>query len=163
MIKRIRMIALRTPRFLSTLFLLGYLLFLTGACTDSKRTKLEAEVTHKVADDLRVSIVKTIEGAGTATFGVPIPLGSILNMVATKEKQDSLLITPILPYLKKEMDQLSTGELETYLNNTSERLQFLVRALIHNKDQIASDLSKQIPLAKQLLDMLAEYLKTVGK
>jgi hypothetical protein len=118
----------------------------------NQKQALENEINIKIAEDIRSSISKMIDGAGIISTGLPIPFSSLINSIITKEKQDSLIIHPIRPYLKLKLDQLNIKELEKINADKKERYKIVYETIVANRNEIIQDISKNIPFAKILIN-----------
>ena len=141
------------------LFLIVCFATISLSCNDQKKKRLtlENEINYKIAEDIRRSINKTIDGAGMLSTGFPIPISSIVNSIITKEKQDSIIISPIKKYLKDKLDKKKISELELFNNNQKERYQFVYETLLENRKNIINDISKKIPFAEIITESIIKH------
>jgi hypothetical protein len=137
------------------------LFFSVFSCQNNakKRVLLEKQINHKIAEDIRISISKSIDGLSAMSTGIPIPISSIINTIITKEKQDSLIIYPIKPYLNSKLDKLTIKELERINKDKKRRYLVVYETVVENKNEIISDLSKQLPYSKLIIEGIIKHHK----
>mgnify|MGYP006136233171 FL=1 len=120
---------------------------------EAKNEKLRLETQEILANDVR-----TISHAAIDNYTMGI--GSIfLNATMSKQKQDSILLSPLLPYIKKELKLKSNEELEEINSNSSSRMLFIGNCIYNNKVVIIETISHTYSGADKLIESVIELIE----
>ena len=80
-------------------FLLSFILLFGCGSKSSREQTLRIEVQRLLAEDVRVLSQSAIN---SVSFGFG---SALVNTILSKETQDSLILSPLLPYIQKELAQ----------------------------------------------------------
>ena len=130
-----------------TLFLCFILLFGCGS-KSTREQALRIEVQRLLAEDVRVLSQSAIN---SVSFGFG---SALVNTIMSKEKQDSLILSPLLPYIRKDLDQKKEAELQALVNTPGKRITFISSCVYNNKDALTADVSKNFSKAEKLVDFI---------
>ena len=124
-----------------------FLCFLLVNCSSKTNNEevLRVEVQQLLAKDVRSLSEAAIN---SFSFGVG---SSIVNVFISKESQDSLLLSPLLPYIKSDLQAKNSSELEELISTPTARLEFVGACLYNNKKEITESVSETFKGAEKLI------------
>ena len=101
------------------------------------------------------------EAYKTAINSFSFGLGSgLLNVFVSKEMQDSVLLSPLLPYINADLQSKNLNELEELIANPTARIKFVGHCLYNNKEHITKNIATTFKGAEKLvatvIDLTAE-------
>ena len=141
--------------FIKMNFTFIFIIFTLISCdsNEDKNEKLRSETQEILANDIR-----SISHAAIDNYTMGI--GSIfLNATMSKQKQDSILLSPLLPYIKKELKLKSNEELEEINSNSSSRMIFIGNCIYNNKVLIIETISHTYSGADKLIESVIELIE----
>ena len=141
--------------FIKIFFSLSLIIVTLFSCdsNEAKNEKLRMETQEILANDVR-----SISHAAIDNYTMGI--GSIfLNATMSKQKQDSILLSPLLPYIKKELKLKSNEELEEINSNSSSRMLFIGNCIYNNKVVIIETISHSYSGADKLIESVIELIE----
>ena len=133
--------------------IVGGVFYLLLAGCPSKTTyeeNLRDEVRGLLAKDVR-----TLSEAAINSFSFGLGSG-LLNVFVSKEKQDSVLLSPLLPYINNELQSKNLNELEELVVNPTARIEFVGRCLYSNKEAITQDIATTFKGAEKLVNTVID-------
>jgi hypothetical protein len=117
-----------------------------------------AEDRKKAEQQICNDIKKTSHSACNAlTMGIG---SAVLSFVLSEKEQDSLILKPLLPYIRKELKLKNKQQLNKITSNTNERVLFLSSLLIKNKDFLIHQISSSFKLAEPLINKSIELINS---
>lgn len=117
-----------------------------------------AEDRKKAEQQICNDIKKTSHSACNAlTMGIG---STVLSFVLSEKEQDSLILKPLLPYIRKELKTKNKQQLNKITSNTNDRLLFLSSLLMKNKDFLINQISSSFKLAEPLIDKSIELINS---
>tara|TARA_B100000700_G_C14420541_1_gene567905 strand:+ start:20 stop:463 length:444 start_codon:yes stop_codon:yes gene_type:complete len=129
-------------------FLLSFILLFGCGSKSSREQALRIEVQRLLAEDVRVLSQSAIN---SVSFGFG---SALVNTILSKETQDSLILSPLLPYIQKELAQKKEEELQALVNTPGKRITFISSCVYNNKDALIADVSKNFSKAEKLIDFI---------
>ena len=136
--------------FIGAIFCLS-LIFFSCLNSDFEKQQLITEVEHLLANDLREA---THEVLDNSTFGIG---SKVLNAFASKNSQDSILLSPFIQYINHDLELLENEDLEKMKLNFSDRMIFLATCINNNKSLISQKIEDDLILSKGHIDSMIEY------
>lgn len=115
---------------------------------------LRKKAEKSICDDVRGITHSSIDA-------MSLGLGSmVISSVMSTAQQDSIIMKPFLPMLRKELKTLKKPELESIVDNKKARYKFIAATLVKNKDAMTSALKKSYEFAAPLVDKAIEFVQT---
>lgn len=129
-------------------FIVGGFFYLVLIGCPSKATYEEG-----LRDEVRILLAKDVRSLSEAainSFSFGIGSG-LLNIFVTKEDQDSILLSPLLPYINNDLGSKNINELEDLIANPASRLKFVGFCLYNNKEAVTNSVSATFKGAEKLV------------
>ena len=135
---------------ISFFLVLIFMTLLSCESNEAKNEKLRIKSQELLAKDIRTLSHSAID---QLTMG----LGSIfLNSTMNKQTQDSILLSPLLPYIKKDLKLKNGKELQEINSNSSSRMLFIGNCIYNNQDVITEKVSQSYSGAEKLIESVIE-------
>ena len=123
------------------------------ACGDNKASALK-KAEKAVAEDIK-SVTKG------AIDKISLGVGSmIMDFAMTSNEQDSLFISPMMPFVQTGLKSKTIKELEDIANIKKERYKFIGSTLLKNKDVIVTSVSDKYKAAGALVNAAIEIYES---
>lgn len=149
----------RSFQFISSLtfnvFVFSLLSLVLVSCSIAANEKKELELTAEksIAKDVKSISIKCIDNLSAG-------LGSILlDFSLSKQDQDSLLLSPLMPYVKTELKKKNNEELKEIISSSKARVKMIGSIIVNNKDAIIESVTSKYKFAKAFIEMVIQYIK----
>jgi hypothetical protein len=115
---------------------------------------LRKKAEKSICDDVRSITHSSIDA-------MSMGLGSmVISSVMSESKQDSILMKPFLPMIRKDLKTLKKPELENIISSKKARYKFIGTTLLNNKEAMTSSLKKSYEFAAPLVDKAIEFVQS---
>jgi hypothetical protein len=133
---------------------------LTSCGSKKKKVDQRAAAEKAITKDLH-DVMHTALNTATAGFG-----SMVANAVLTEQEQDSIMVSPVLPYVRTSLDKASDEEVAKLVKDKNERFKFLGKCMLENKDVIQKQISGGMAVGGEIVNVAVaelEKLKTTQK
>ncbi len=143
------------------IYFFSIILFISCSNKEKESSNLDKERLNAetlIASDVRLLTNKALDN-------ISLGFGSIiLNAALTTNEQDSILLSPFIPLLEKELKTQNEEDLKAINSDKMKRFKFTAMALIKNKELIKQKASEKFKGAGTLIDkvivMMQSYSET---
>lgn len=121
----------------------------------SGKSKKEDQVRKRV-ESLIVKDLGTGVRAGVdmATAGIA---STVLNVVLDKDKQDSLIASPIVKYVKQDIQNAEIKDLKPLEKDSKARYLFIGKSLVTHKNEIHQEVHQKLGIDSEIVDDIIKF------
>ena len=144
-----------------TTFLSTIILSLVISCSDAPKSDglaaLRKKAEKSICDDVRNLTYSSVDA-------MSLGIGSlVMKSALTESEQDSMIMKPFLPVLRKELKTMKKDELNAICKEKTARYKFIGSVLIKNKDSITASVQETYEFAAPMIGKAIEISQQLAE